>query len=443
MKKYLVGLFLCLGVNLFAQNYKGIHTSRYLPLQNIYNQPADLVRTDRKWHINVVAPQVVMVNNFAFNESDFVKTLSKVGIIDLKQFFSSDQSTLVGRGQFMLPSVAYKINSKNAVAFSINLRADGIYRSSNDELSLLFTGIDHPELMNALEDEYFKSVINQWTEFAFTWSGVLWHDDTHMLTAGANVKYLVGGGSGYLNLDGIEASYNHQRIDYFHLDVSYALNKSLTTTIDDGKIDFFGDMGLGFDMGLSYSYKPEWRTDIPYRYKIGFLVGDLGYVRQKSDVKNSTFRINIEDVPYSMFEGISSLEALVDTLQKAVGFEEVESQSYKMNLPTTYVLSGDYCFNPKLYLNVLFAHQPGFYKKMGDVIEKSMWKMNVTTRFENEKWGTYLPIDYSTFDFRVGLAFRWKGVFLGSSTFVSNLFKNEKGRGEIYFGINLPIGRVE
>jgi len=427
----------------YTQVYQGVHTSRYYPLQNIYNQPADLIFSDYKWNINVLSPQVSLVNNVAFNESDFLKTLGRVGFNDLKYFLASDQTLLLAKGHMMLPSVSYRINSKHAVAFSTNLRVDGIYKSSNDEITNLFRGYQNPDLLNDLTDEHFQSVVNQWMEYSLSWSGILWDKGEHIVSGGANLKYLVGGGSGYVDLDGIKVMYGKEKIDYFEVNVSYAINNNLRETIDDGKIDLFGDNGLGLDLGLTYRYKPEGEENIPYKYKLGLLIGDLGYIKHRKNVKRSTFKVLIDDVPYSRFEGVESFEALVDSLQKSVDIKEIDSKAYTMSLSTAFVLSVDYCLHPNWYINGLISYQPGYYQNLLNVVNNNIWKVNITPRFENKTWGAYLPITHSTVTSKVGLAMRWKYVFIGSSTFVSNLFKPEAGRGEMYFGINIPIGKLD
>ncbi|MCU4174818.1 DUF5723 family protein [Carboxylicivirga sp. N1Y90] len=445
MKRIVVLYILFLGLyTSFAQDFPGIHSSRYFPLQNINNQPADLIRSDARWNINVLSAQIGLANALNFNESDFMKQLSKVGFSDLKYFLGADQSLFVGRGLLAFPSVSYKINTKHAVAFSASLRADGIYRSSTDDVRKLFTGYDNPELLKDVSGEYFKSVVNQWMEYTLTWSGVLWNKDEHLITGGANVKYLVGGSSGYFDLDNIEVMYDKEKIDYFKVDVSYGVNKNLEETISDGKLDLFGDAGLGMDFGMTYSYKPDDAENIPYKFKVGLMVGDVGYVKHRSAVKQATYRVSIEDVPYSRFNGIETLDALIDSLEKSVDFEKINNESYKMNLPTSVLLTGDYSITPTWYVSGLIGYQPGLYSQNLHIIDNDIWKFNLTPRFENTTWGAYLPISYNNrIDFSAGIAMRWKYVFIGSNTIITNVLNSEAKYGEFYFGINIPIGRVE
>lgn len=429
---------------MIGQDYVGINTSRFFPLQNLSNQPADLVRTDRKWHINVTGAQLAMVDDFVFKESDFIENASKAGASNIKYFLASEKSLLFARGKLMLPSVSYKINNNHALAFSSNIRADGVYKSSNDEFANIFRGIEDPELLDALSNEHFKSIVNSWVEFNLSWSAVLLNTEEHLLTGGLSVKYLTGGGSGYFDMDGIEVMFDEEKIDYFKADLSYAINSNLDKAITDGDIDLFGDVGAGFDFGLSYSYLPEHLKNIknvPYKFKVGMVVGDIGKIKHTKNVQSTTYTITIEDVPYSRFVGIETVQQLVDSLKISASFEENKSGSFSMSLPTTLTLTGDYCIAPKWYVTGMARFQLSEYYKSIRQIDQKSTRLGLTPRFENQNWGVYLPVVYdSRFDWTAGLAARWKFIFIGSGTIIGNLFSSGKGQGELYLGVNIPLG---
>ncbi len=434
---------LLLSISLYGQRFQGIHSSRYFPLQNIFTQPADLVRADSRWNVNVLSTSIALKENFVFNESDYWSLVGKVGFGDLKFFLGSDESALVALGNVMLPSLSYKINHRHAVALTLRLRVNGIYKSSNSDLLKLFTGISNPSGLTNLTNEYFKSVVNQWMEYGLGWSGVLWEQDGKLLTGGVNLKYLVGGGSGYLNMDGINVEYSKSDINHFDVQVSYAYNKNLSETISEGKIDLFGDRGVGLDLGLSYSYKPEGRDDIPYKYKLGLSISDLGAVKHRKEVDRSSFAVNISDVSFEWFSHIQSVQALIDSLKNSVDLLVVNQDSYKMDLPITYTMMADYSLYRNWYIEGLLSYQPGFYRRVSDVIRSRIWSLAVTPRFENRSWGVYLPFCYNSLSTDLGLALRWKFLFLGSRNMLSNMISNSSGNGEFYFGINIPIGKRE
>ncbi len=83
-----------MALSLCAQNYQGINSSRYYPLQNIYNQPADLIRSDRQWNINIVTVQLGLVNNMVFKETNFLKVLSRLAFFSVCLFFLSSRFSM-------------------------------------------------------------------------------------------------------------------------------------------------------------------------------------------------------------------------------------------------------------------------------------------------------------------------------------------------------------
>ena len=163
IRKISIVLFLFTLFNnvLLGQDYTGIHSSRFFPLQNLSNQPADLIRSDHKWHINVVGAQYSIVNYFLFDETNFLKFLSNIGANDIKYVFGTDQSIWFPHAKVALPSVSYKLNSKHAFAFSSNIRADGLYKSSNNKFGNIFKGIEDPELLDLSHTTTFRHEVHE------------------------------------------------------------------------------------------------------------------------------------------------------------------------------------------------------------------------------------------------------------------------------------------
>jgi len=282
-------------------------------------------------------------------------------------------------------------------------------------------------------------------EYNLTYSGVIWETPVHKVTGGITFKLLEGGGSGYFNMDGVDVSYNKDNVEYFRMDLSYALSESLSQAINDDKIELFGDTGFGISFGANYTYKPDYLISVkgvPYKFKVGFSVKDLGSIKHKSAVSQKKYRLSGEDIPYSRFKGIETVEGLVDSLKQSFDFEEIEGGSYRMDLPTKYTAMGDYCFRKNWFLHGSVSFQPDLYSKVVKLLKKDVWDFKLTPRFENQTWGVYLPVSYmNQLDWRAGLGVRWKYLFMGSGTVLSNLIDNEKGMGQFYFGTNITIGK--
>jgi len=428
-----------------AQEYSGVHTSPYLPFVALVNQPAELVRSDTKWNVNVLSAHAGFISSQSFVQSKLFDVMGRAGFGDLKFFLASEESLIYLKGRLMIPSVSYKLNSRHAFGFTVSLRADGVYNSSNDEIKNIFRGISDPEGLKDVENEFFKSQVNSWVEYAVTWSTLVLNTENRILTGGLTLKFLNGSGSGYLQMDGIEVMFDKKGIDYFDMEFAYGFNESLSKTISGGDVvEQSGDIGLGVDMGLSYSYRPDHFKgveDAPYLYKLGFMVNDIGQIRHRSTKSQAAYHVTINDVPYSRFKGISTLTALKDSIEKSINIEKQKGGSFKTKLPLSLVLNMDYCIKPKFFVNGTVNYRINYNSGHVDLVNKGIWRLNLTGRYETKKWGVFLPLSHSSvLGWDMGVAMRYKHFFIGSSTITGNLFKKQKGQEQLYLGASIPIG---
>ncbi|TLX77495.1 hypothetical protein E9993_02335 [Labilibacter sediminis] len=443
MKKLLFILPLIISIAAInAQEYTGIHTSNYFPLQNISNNPSGIVTDSAKWHVNIFSGQIIFVNDINAQQGDDYKKLANMGILSLDKLLTSTNNATVISGNILFPSVSYKWNHKNAISMHLDLRANGIFRSSHTNISDLFSDVKTPDNLEDLKDENLKGVVNTWTEYNITYSRLLVENEKHILAGGITLKFLQGGGSGYFDMDGIDVSYDKDKIKHLEFDLTYAFNETLWDITEDGKIKFDGDEGFGANIGLSYFYKSTNQPHKPYLFKAGLSVRDIGYIRHKSDRGNKTYHVSMDDVPYSRFQGVETIEAFIDSVRSSVDFKEIRNGSYNLGLPTTFLLNVDYCHTPKLFLNATLNYQPSVYKNVVKSFKANFFKMTLTPRFENRTWGFYLPLAHQNYlGFSAGLAARWKSIFMGSTTLVSNIFKDDPDFSQFYFGFNIPIGK--
>jgi len=447
-KKFLVIIYLSYAlVHLSAQEFTGVHTSPYLPFVGLINQPAELARHDAKWNINLLAGNVGLLQSQSFASGDFWDTMGKLGFSDLKFFLASEESLLFMKGRLIIPSITFKLNERHSFGLMTSVRADGVYNSSNDDFAKLFTGIDDPEGLKDLKDEYFKSLVNSWVEYGFVWSSTFIKDENKWLTGGVVLKILNGSGAGYLEMDGIDVMFDKDRISHFDMNLTYGFNESLSKTVDGGDIiEQSGDMGIGLDLGLSYSYLPDHLAGlkgVPYRYKVGLVVADIGHINHKKTKNQASYAVSMDDVPYERFRGVETIEALKDSLLKSVDIEERTGGHFKTNLPLTLAGNLDYCIRPNWFVNTTVVYRPNYYNSLVELVKRSIWRTNVTFRYETQKWGAYLPVSHSSaLGWNAGISARYRNFFMGSSTFLGNLLSKGNGQQTVYFGMSIPIGSL-
>ena len=444
MKKlfFILPLFLS-SLLVSSQDFTGIHTSNYFPLQNIANNPSGIVTDSVKWHINILSGQVVFVSDINNEETEVYKRLANAGILSLDKLLATTDNATIITGKIIFPSVAYKFNHKNALSIHFDMRANGIYRASHANIAEIFDNVQTPDGLEDLQNENLKGVVNTWTEYNLTYSRLLFENEKHVLAGGITLKLLQGGGSGYFDMDGIDVSYNKDQINHMEFDLTYAFNEALHEIAEDGKIKFDGDNGIGANIGFSYFYKDPNQPKKPYLFRAGLTINDIGSIKHSKNRGNKTYHFEMDDVPYSKFHNITSISALVDTLKNSVDFTETEGGSYSLSLPTTYTLNGDYCYKPTLFLNASFSYQPSVYNNIVKSFKADFFTMRLTPRFENKTWGFYLPLGYNNIlGVNAGIAARWKYIFAGSGTLIGNLFKSDGNTNQVYFGLNIPIGKT-
>ncbi|GEM_PF-4313512 len=444
MKRVIITILIAVSLtNLKAQEFTGVHTSPYLPFVGMINQPAELVRDSAKWNIHLLSAQAGILSGQSFADNDFWGTLEKFGFHDLKYFLGSEESLLYLKARFILPSITYKLNERHSFGLSTSVRADGVYNSSNDDFIKLFKGISNPEGLEDIKDEYFRSLVNGWVEYNAAWSTVLYKDDHHLLTGGIVLKFLHGLGAGYLQLEDVDVMFDKEHIAHLDMKMSYGFNESLGKTIDGGDIiEQSGDFGIGTDIGLSYSHVTDEQKmrGMPYKYKVGVVLADFGSIKHSKTKRQASYFVSMDDVPYSRFEGIQTLEALKDSIEKSIDIEKNTGGSFKTRLPLTLAANIDYCIKPNWFVNGTVVHSPNYYTSTVRLITRSVWRSNVTVRYETKDWGAFLPITHSNvLGWSMGLAGRYRNFFIGSSSLLSSLMKTGSGQDIVYFGVHIPI----
>ncbi len=431
-----------------GQEFTGVHCSTYLPFVGISNQPAELTRHDAKWNINLLTGNIGLQRDLSFISSNFWDVITNTSFKDLKYFLGTEESLLYIKGRLMVPSISYKHNEKHSFGFSINVRSDGVYNSSNDDFIKIFQGIDNPEALANIKDEYFRSLVNSWVEYSLIWSATIVKTENSWLTGGLVVKLLNGSGSGYLEMDGIDVFFDKEYISHFDMRLNYGFNESFSKTIDGGDIvEQSGDIGVGYDLGLSYSFIPDHLVGVegvPYKYKIGLVVADVGKIRHIAIDNKASYNVQMNNVPYSRFKGVGSIEALKDSIAKSIEIHEIKGGSFKTNLPLTIGVNLDYCVWPKWFVNSTISIRPNYYNSLVKFANKNIWRGNLTVRYETKKIGVYVPITYSNVvGWGMGVSARYGNFFIGSSTMIGNFFKKENSQQTLFLGMSIPIGALE
>ncbi|WP_282037698.1 DUF5723 family protein [Saccharicrinis aurantiacus] len=425
--------------NLASQHSKGIHSSNYFPLQNLANNVADLVLDSNKMHINAVSAHIYLQNQMLENESDAAQLIKKIGFSTMNSLMTSIESDTYVHGRILLPSVSYKLNEKNAFALSTSIRALGYFAASHKDVTKLFSEANYDQKMNGLADESLNGVVLTWTELNVSYSRLLIKNDQYSISGGITLKLIQSGGNGYVSLNGINLDYNDDKINNFDVDVNYALNDLIYEIGEDGKIKFDGDYAMGADIAFSFVKKDDRKTT-PYHYKLGVAINDIGGLENRSSAMRSQYHVSIKDMPYERFNGITTVDQLVDSLNKSVEIYKNEKEGFSLDIPTRFNFYGDYCFTSKLYINASLSLSRNPYKTLLNVKYSNLFDSSITPRYETDTWGFFLPLGFHNITgFTSGIALKWRYFYIGSTRLISNLFNYDPNKMEAYLGVNIPI----
>src|SRR5580704_4692853 len=189
MKKFICFLFPCLFfyVSVSAQGYMAVHGSSYAGSLGVGNNPASISGAFYTWDIDLISLQGATSSN-AYTVNDYslltsVKnTTSSANDGNFKRYADLDFN-------LNLFNARISINRWQAIAFGINLRANGSAKAStytyNDTLQSMnqFLGVNQN---NPGMGGSFSS--SSWLELFASYSQTLWDDNQGRLLGGFSLK---------------------------------------------------------------------------------------------------------------------------------------------------------------------------------------------------------------------------------------------------------------
>ena len=196
-------------------------------------------------------------------------------------------------------NLKYEFDHKNAGAYSLRLRSitnlEGLPIRWAQNASL-----DYDENVFGTAEDMTGFSMNSvdFTEHAFTYARTIFDRNTTFLKAGVTMKILNGLDASYMQVNGGQYDFldtNTQQVDFTNLDADFA-------TSEFNNQLFYDHRGLGFDIGVTYEYRPDYedqyyemdgvkritRYDMnKYKWKASASFTDLGFIRFSSDSTSS------------------------------------------------------------------------------------------------------------------------------------------------------------
>jgi hypothetical protein len=464
---FLVLFFLTSGIkSLYSQEMLGIVNSSYSGITGTLINPAVTVTSPFYIDINLVSADVFIENNniyMAKEEYRFSRFFSKNpqfpthgedNNLIVYDYYNRKDKKGYANLRVMGPSFAITVGRH---AFGLVTGARAVMSAKNIPYEIAkfgFQRLEYPPQydINYVDNRNMYNAEMAWAEIGFNYSYVIKQQGLNYLAAGATVKLLRGYAGGYFNSENIDyvvldrdtlIVHNFNAEAGYSLPVNYETNELLHSPLFKGK-------GIGLDLGVIYQKKKRSgsneivsklcaQTYIPYKYKIGISLLDIGRVKFKENSEKLIF-----DDASTYWPGITWLEYtnmrdLTDTISQMFygnPTQLVQQTDIKIALPTAISVQVDYNYKNNWYINGTMVY-PIQFSKSG-LIRPVI--IGITPRYETRNFEASLPLTlYDWTRPRFGLSARYRGFFIGTEK-ISGFFHFTDFTGlDFYAGLKLSL----
>lgn len=477
------GILLLINQNANSQNYLGVHSSNYVGVMGLDNQPASFVDGRFMVDVNLFSANVGAWNNVVKfdtrdmpgwwtksfrDETAWMKpdsTFADRYIIDKYKLGGKKKLGTYANTQVDILNFAFHITPKIALGFGIKARAIMNMEDFSPELvKLAENGFDYSSLFNTqLKDQNINISTLAWKEYKINYGQVLLDKGEHFLKMGVGVKFLQGIASGYLHSKDVNYGFNNKDTTFLlQGDFSYGYSQNLEEGIDakDVMSGSASKLGVGFDLGFVYEWRPDYqdykydmdgKTDIwrqdknKYKARVGVSFLDIGGMRFVKGGKSRNFSVN-ESNPFDLtiFKDagdIESFDNVLDSLMKNdPNWSEKENtgKTYFHNLPTSMSIQAGFQIWKDFNVDIT-----GIFNLIPKKSESRVRIANQITITPSYDWSwvsIHFPISYNNFSgFKAGVASRLGPITIGITDFKSLFAKGKINGAEVYAGLRVPI----
>lgn len=453
MKKAFFLFSLLLAFALHAQEQFGSSFSNYTPTQSVFMNPSSMLDAKTWLDIHVVGAGAYAINNFTYLQNTSVIKLIKEG--DSERYFQD--------------KIKYKTNRKNnsvynrtfanalsgvwsqgdhALGLFFNVRSFTTVRGIPDEVSGIIDGAIADDQFQQNKDYAYKNLTMSsltFGEVQLSYAYTFLKKKQDMLMGGISIKKFVPilGAAGQI----YDVRFNQSSDTSF----AYLFADMDAMYTNQVKTNFKG--GMGFDLGFTYqkmstyaqSYYPNSKRNgckkIPYKYKIGASVLDIGSVKfDKNTVQARGLRINYDTTYYTRFDQFDedSVFRIINSLDTILNDLDIKNAN-KIHLPTALSLQFDYnIWKSKVYFNAsLMQGFPISNRKFGSRRPNSLM---VGVRYESRFFDVSIPFSLYEYSMpQLGFACRLYFLTIGTDKLLSLIGTPSFYGSDIYAAVKIPI----
>lgn len=469
IKTSLILIFVAFGINvLSAQEMLGIVNSSRSGISGSMINPAVPVTSPFYIDINLFSVDVFAENNYIYmaeEEYRFKRFLMKDpqfpthGEDDnliVYDYYNSKDKKAYGNVRLLGPSFSVTYGKHS---FGLITGARAVMSAKNipyDIAKFGFEQLEYPPQydINYVDNRNIYNAEMAWAEFGFNYSYVVKQQGLDYWAAGATIKLLRGYAGGYFTSENIDyvlldrdtlIVYNINAEAGYSLPIDYETNELSNSPLFRGK-------GIGLDLGVIYEKKKSYaRTDrvdklcaqvyIPYKYKVGISLLDIGRIKFKENAERlvfsdaSTYWPGVNSVE---FNNVNDFTNIINNQFYGDSAQLVQGNEVKIALPTAISIQADYNYKGNWFVNGTLVY-PLQFSKSG-IIRPVLF--GLTPRYETSLFEVSLPITlYDWTKPRIGLSARFMGFFVGTEK-LSGFFHFTDFTGlDFYAGLKLSFNK--
>lgn len=472
--KVRLGLVLLLGCyQVYSQSNFGELNTPYAGVHALGFNPAEIVDSRYKFHMNLAGANIALANNFISARKELLSfsppSLDSAGKYKyLPMNLDGKPKHVYVQSHIQGPSFLMNLGRKNKFAFAISSGAKMLLAANNvnEKLAAWIYDNKNRDYYVPAESKDFGVNTSGWAYIGATLGTVIWERPKFALKGAITGKMNFGLWNTYANTGSLYLSPIATNLfDEAHTTtkIQFATPFIQNNEFKTDKIKFgTTNTGFGMDAGIifekrdkgEYNYTFDCLDDNPrkdlnkYRYRIGASVSDWGFVKwnptrtttRAFSVDSSFFRFLMNTKSFNRF---AEPQAIIDTIAKYGynGFSvDTTVENYFMATPASANVFVDVHIYKGIYVaaNMVYGFVGNNYA--------SSWIQNThftfTPRLEGKNFGLYLPQNYNMLaqEFNSGIAGRifCLNLLLQDWISIAGLKEKTKNFG-FHVSVNIPF----
>ncbi|MCO5253454.1 MAG: hypothetical protein LC109_11260 [Bacteroidia bacterium] len=471
--------------HLYAQSWSGMNQSNYNGANAFYSNTAMAVSSPFMVSVNGFSMGMNFENNYLTYKLPFSMTQWVRGTVPSQykdsrgrvkfqnEWFEENLDGNPKNFDFNIenrgPASMYNYDRRFAVGFFSRTRIGLQGFGMSEEVARIFRyGLDSTQNFiynppneikfgDEISDNSFSINLNSFSEIGIGGAAALIHNKYMTVSVGANIKYLLGMGTGYVKNNGTSfkvngfdsVSFGKTDIEYGYVQPSFYSNLN-TINFMNGKP---AGSGFGFDLSAYMELKkPNHRIgsyveipDVEYYFRGGIALQDMGSITYNTGViarhlQNTTPKTWTPGIEFAQAwsTGMEGGLHYMDSLTKAM-FQVTESNTIKATLPTTLMLHGDLKIISKFYIGAQISQS---LRGKQSVSYRKPSSLTLVPRFEMKGVEVAVPMSLYN-DYRnanIGAFLRLGPFFFGTDNIITSISRSSFKGFNYYFGLSYGFG---